>query len=156
MSLRSLRSVLQQLSNLNKQHEKYFFPEIIHTLTSHPTHTDWFVLTLTILFLFNLYIILAPASWFPWLWGVLNVVPFSNWMFKLGLLELALLYIVFSYFIEVTSYINLYLQAASHWMLREQTVGKFGLMTKQMSLLFKARRVWPRVILLLLMQNDTS
>ncbi|XP_064384739.1 polyamine-transporting ATPase 13A3-like isoform X2 [Halichondria panicea] len=60
----------------------------------------WFVLTLAVLFFFNLYIMLAPASWFPWLWGVLNVLPFSNWMFKIGLLELALLYIVLSYFIE--------------------------------------------------------
>lgn len=75
---------------------------LVHSLFFvHPSHIDWFVLALTVLFLANLYILLAPITWFPWLWGVLQLTPTFNWMFKLGLLEMVLVYIFLSYFIEV-------------------------------------------------------
>ncbi|XP_064387649.1 polyamine-transporting ATPase 13A3-like isoform X2 [Halichondria panicea] len=60
----------------------------------------WFMLTLAILFFSNVYIIMAPGDWLPWLWNLLEVVPISSWTFKVGLLELSILYIVVSYIME--------------------------------------------------------
>ncbi|KAL5492027.1 hypothetical protein EMCRGX_G017415 [Ephydatia muelleri] len=68
-----------------------------------PLYTNLlFVLCAGALFPFNAYLTLAPASWkwTAWLWGQLQIIPHPYLMFRVGLVELAVLYFVTTYILE--------------------------------------------------------
>lgn len=65
------------------------------------TCKDWFVLCLLLLFPANLYLTLAPYSWWPWFWDRTQLKPNSHIYFKVGLVLLALVHCVLAYFLEV-------------------------------------------------------
>ncbi|KAL5492024.1 hypothetical protein EMCRGX_G017412 [Ephydatia muelleri] len=59
-----------------------------------PLYTNW------ILFPFNAYLTLAPASWWAWLWKELELKPHPYLLFRVGLLELAVVYFAVTYTLE--------------------------------------------------------
>ena len=65
-------------------------------------HEDWFVLCLVVLFPANLYLTLAPSSWWwKWFLDYSKLRLNSDIYFKIGLVLLALNHCVLAYFLEV-------------------------------------------------------
>lgn len=60
----------------------------------------WFMLCLVVLLPANIYLTLAPADWWPWLWRRIQLRPPPSLLFRVGLVELGLLYCVLTYFLE--------------------------------------------------------
>ena len=74
---------------------------ILSSLSSSLSLPDWFVLTLLILFPLNLYIGLAPANWWSWFWGVMQLEPPTSLSFRITIIEIALIYCTIAYLLEV-------------------------------------------------------
>ena len=72
-----------------------------HTLPSPPSHSDWFLLCLAVLFSTTLYLALAPPDWWPWLWDKFQLTPPPSFLFRVVIVELALLNWTLAYFLEV-------------------------------------------------------
>ena len=66
-----------------------------------PPSEDWFVLCLVVLFPANLYLTLAPPTWWKWFWAHTELKQNSDIYFKIGLVLLALNHCVLAYFLEV-------------------------------------------------------
>ena len=66
-----------------------------------PLSIVWFLLALCLLLPVNVYLTMAPADWWPWLWGVLELRPHPSIVFSLTIVELALLNFFMSYLLEV-------------------------------------------------------
>ena len=62
---------------------------------------DWFMLCLMILLPLNLYIALAPASWWSWFWWVMQLEPPASLSFRITIVEIALIYCTIAYLLEV-------------------------------------------------------
>lgn len=61
----------------------------------------WFLLVLMVLIPFNLYLALAPAKWWPWLWGVMQIRPHPSFLFSLALVELVMANFLIAHLLEV-------------------------------------------------------
>ena len=59
------------------------------------------MLCLTILLPLNLYIALAPASWWSWFWWVMQLEPPASLSFRITIVEIALIYCTIAYLLEV-------------------------------------------------------
>ena len=69
-----------------------------------PSFAALFVLCLLILSPCNIFLILAPGTWVPGLWKLLQLVPHPYHLFRVGVLELAILYMVITLALEVCLY----------------------------------------------------
>ena len=63
--------------------------------------TVWFLLALGILFPLNIYLTLAPAHWWTWLWEWLQMKPHPSLWFSVAIVELALFNFLISHLLEV-------------------------------------------------------
>ena len=63
-----------------------------------------FVLCLVVLSPCNVFLILGPASWVPRLWSLLQMVPHPYLLFRVGVLELAILFMIITLTLEVCMY----------------------------------------------------
>ena len=59
------------------------------------------MLCLMILLPLNLYIALAPASWWSWFWWVMQLEPPTSLSFRITIVEIALIYCTIAYLLEV-------------------------------------------------------
>lgn len=69
--------------------------------TSNTLPAVCFLLALLILLPINVYFTLAPAHWWPWLWGVVQIKPHPSLLFSLAIVELALVNFLVAYLLEV-------------------------------------------------------
>ncbi|KAL5467469.1 hypothetical protein EMCRGX_G031695 [Ephydatia muelleri] len=66
-----------------------------------PVYTNpLFTLSLVCLLPFNIYLCLAPAHWFSWLWEQLEFVPHPYLAFRVAILEFAFVYLATTYLLE--------------------------------------------------------
>jgi hypothetical protein len=66
-----------------------------------PLYTNgWFFLVLLLLVPLNMYFTLAPAHWWPWLWGVVQIKPHPSFLFSLTLVELAFVHFLIAHLLE--------------------------------------------------------
>lgn len=66
-----------------------------------PLYTNyWFMLTLAILIPANLYITLAPQNWVPEFWSFMQVKPSPSLMFRITIVELAVVHFLIAYLLE--------------------------------------------------------
>jgi len=74
----------------------------------------WFMLCLAILFPVNLYLALAPANWWPWLWGFLQLTPPTSLSFRVTVVEIALIYCAIAHLLEGYVFSSDWM----HWLVR--------------------------------------
>lgn len=73
----------------------------------------WFLLALMVLVPVNLYLTLAPPTWLPWLWGVVQIKPHPSYLFSVALVELAVANFLIGHLLEVSQSLIMTVQCLS-------------------------------------------
>jgi len=63
--------------------------------------SDAFIVSLATLIPICLYFTLAPATWWPWFWDQIEIVPHPSLPFRITLVEFAFLHFILAFILEV-------------------------------------------------------